>query len=475
MDAPVPSPEELGRVHVLAVGGAGMSAVARLLLASGVQVSGSDARDSEVLRGLSGEGVRTFVGHDPAHVADADTVVISSAIREDNVELVEARARGVRVLHRSQALASVMSGHRSVAVAGANGKTTTSSMLATALSHAGVDPSYAIGGELVATGTNAALGGGDLFVAEADESDGSFLVYHPEVAVVTNIQPDHLDFYGTFSQVKEAYLAFGRTVPHGGTLVACADDPGSAEFAVRMTDGRARMVTYGEAEGAEVRIEGVSFDGLESSATLVHEGRRHALHLSVPGRHNVANAAAAFAAAHIGMGVPAEAVLRGLSAFRGARRRFEVKGESAGVRVVDDYAHNPGKVAAVVETAARIARPGRLVVVFQPHLYSRTRDFAREFGRALSGADLVVVTDVYGAREDPIPGVDGRTIVAEIDRGSAVRVEYIEQLAQVPGYVVSVVRPGDLVVTVGAGDVTTAGPRILQLLAGQKSDEHSAR
>ncbi|WP_162872787.1 UDP-N-acetylmuramate--L-alanine ligase [Austwickia chelonae] len=467
VDELVPAPAELGRVHVLAVGGAGMSAVARLLLAAGVQVSGSDVRDSDVLRGLAQEGVRTFVGHDPSYVAGADTVVISSAIREDNIELVEARSRGLRVLHRSQALSSVMSGRRSIAVAGANGKTTTSSMLATVLSHADADPSYAIGGELVTRRTNAALGTGEVFVVEADESDGSFLVYHPEIAVVTNIQPDHLDFYGTFDQVKESYLKFGKTVPSGGTIVACADDSGSAEFAKRMTGTGVRVVTYGESVDSSIHIDDISFDRLGSTATLVYEGRRHSLMLSVPGRHNVANAAAAFAAAHVGVGMSAESALQGLSAFRGARRRFEVKGEAGGVRVVDDYAHNPGKVAAVVEAAARVARPGRLIVVFQPHLYSRTRDFAGEFGRALSGADLVLVTDVYAAREDPIPGVDGRMVAEAVDRVSGVEVDYVEQLAQIPEHVVSRVRPGDLVVTVGAGDITMAGPKILELLAGQ--------
>lgn len=467
LDAPIPALDQLGRVYVLAVGGAGMSAVARLLLAAGLPVSGADQADSEVLHALRDEGVRVWVGHDPGHLDGVDTVVISSAIRDENVELAAARARGLRVLHRSQALAALMAGRAGVAVAGANGKTTTSSMLATALAEAGAEPSYAIGGELLATGTNAALGTGSAFVAEADESDGSFLVYHPQVAVVTNVQPDHLDFYGTFAAVQEAYAAFARTIRPGGVLVACADDAGSAALADRARAAGITVVTYGEASGADVRVTDVRFDGLRSFAELVDDesgGRTRRLELGVPGLHNVLNATGAYAAATRGLRLDPAATLAGLAAFRGARRRFEAKGEARGIRVVDDYAHNPGKVAAVVGTAARLARPGRLVVAFQPHLYSRTRDFADAFGAALAAADVVVVTDVYAAREDPMPGVTGRLVADAAAAHGAAAVAYVPDKTDLAARLEQMTEKGDLVVTVGAGDITKVGPELLARL-----------
>lgn len=462
--AAVPRIADLGHVHVLAVGGAGMSAVARLLLATGVPVSGSDQQDSDVLRAVAAEGARVWVGHDVRHLDGVDTVVVSSAIREDNVELAEARHRGLRVLHRSQALAALMRGRRTVAVAGASGKTTTSAMLATALAHAGADPSYAIGGELLTTGTNAALGGGEAFVAEADESDGSFLAYHPQVAVVTNVQPDHLDFYGTFEAVEQAYLAFAATVSPGGLLITCADDPGSARLASRAGREGMTVLTYGETPRADLRVADVEFDGLTARAVLVTAHERHTLALQVPGVHNVLNATAAYAAATIGFGAAPERALAGLAVFRGARRRFEAKGEAGGVRVVDDYAHNPGKVAAVVTTGRRLARPGRLVVVFQPHLYSRTRDFADAFGAALAAADVVVVTDVYAAREEPLAGVSGAMIADAVGRRGTALVRYVADKADLVAELERVVERGDLVVTVGAGDITAVGPRLLHRL-----------
>jgi len=471
LTAPIPAVADLGRVHVLAIGGAGMSAVARLLLAAGRPVSGADQQDSAVLRAVEAAGARVWVGHDAAHLDGVDTVVVSSAIREDNVELVEARRRGLVVLHRSQALAALMTDRRSVAVAGANGKTTTSSMLATALTEAGADPSYAIGGDLLTTGTNAALGGGPAFVAEADESDGSFLVYRPDVAVVTNVQPDHLDFYGTFEAVQEAYAAFAATVRPGGLLVACADDPGSARLAQRAAASGLRVLRYGQTADADVRVAQVAFDGLSCRADLVERGAagavRRELTLAVPGLHNVLNATAAYVAATAGLGADPAAVLAGLARFRGARRRFEAKGEVAGVRVVDDYAHNPGKVAAVVGTAARLARPGRLVVAFQPHLYSRTRDFADAFGAALAGADVLVVTDVFAAREDPIAGVTGELVADAARRSGSPRVSYVADVKDLGERLERMTEAGDLVLTVGAGDITAVGPALLQRLQGR--------
>ena len=463
--AEVPAAEHLGRVHFVAIGGAGMSGVARILLAKGIPVSGSDARESTLLHALAAEGASVHVGHDAGLVDEADTVVISSAIRDSNPELRAAHTKGIPVLHRAQALAATMAGSRRVAIAGANGKTTTTSLLTVALQACGVDPSFAVGGELAKHGTNAHLGTGDIFVVEADESDGSFLVYRPEVAVVTSVQPDHLDFYGDLATVEEAYRAFVSTITSGGLLVACADDPGARSLAEYARGQGFRVLTYGESADADVRVTGEIHRGLAYSALVTADGVDHPLRLLVPGHHNVLNATAAFAAATAGLGQPAEPVLAGLASFTGTRRRFEPKGRAAGVQVVDDYAHNAGKVAALVATAGQLLQdtgPGRLVVVFQPHLYSRTRDFARELGASLAAADVVVVMDVYAAREDPQPGISGR-LVAEAVRAarSDAEVHYVPSWAAVPGFVAELLRPGDLLVTVGAGDVTMIGPEVL--------------
>jgi UDP-N-acetylmuramate--alanine ligase len=474
----IPDASSLGSVHFIAIGGAGMSGVARVMLARGLKVSGSDAKESLVLTALATEGARVHIGHDASHLQDADTVVISSAIRERNVELREARSRGLRVLHRAQALASVMQGSRRVAVAGANGKTTTTSMLVVALQHCGVDPSFAVGGELAKHGTNAHHGTGDIFVAEADESDGSFLVYRPEVAIVTNVQPDHLDFYGNFEAVQAAYVTFAATVQAGGLLVTCVDDQGSRELAGVARAAGDRVITYGLAPDADVRLTDVGGAGLQAHAQLTGVGGGSAgrgggillgrLEIGMPGRHNLLNATAAFVAATEGLGQDPARVLQGLAGYTGTRRRFEPKGEVAGVRVVDDYAHNPGKVAAVVETASALAAPGRLIVVFQPHLYSRTRDFAAELATALSPADIVIVMDVYAAREDPMPGVTGALITDQLvpGHGHGESARFVPSWSDVAPLVARIARAGDLVVTVGAGDVTMIGPEILRLLGG---------
>jgi UDP-N-acetylmuramate--alanine ligase len=464
--APVPDLDDLGRVHFIAIGGAGMSGVARVMLARGCTVSGSDAKDSPVMAALAAEGAEVHVGHDPAHLDGVDTVVISSAIRESNVELATARERGLRVLHRSQALASTMASSRRVAIAGANGKTTTTSMLTVALQHCGVDPSFAAGGELAKHGTNAHWGTGDIFVAEADESDGSFLVYRPEVAVVTNVQPDHLDFYGTFENVRTAYAEFAGSVVHGGLVVACHDDAGSLALAEAVrTQGR-RVLTYGFSPEADLVLGAPVSHGLMARSELRDaDGRSWDLRVNIPGRHNLLNAAAAFAAATAGLGQDPALVLDGLFSFTGTRRRFEPKGTAAGVSVVDDYAHNPGKVAAVVSTAAELVGDGRLVVVFQPHLYSRTRDFAAEFAAALAPADSVLLMEVYGAREDPIPGVSSELIAdALLSLRPDADVVVVSSWSAVAGEAARRARAGDLVMTVGAGDVTMVGPEILRAL-----------
>ncbi len=470
--------EDLGTVHVLAAGGAGMSAIVRLLLDAGVDVRGSDQRDSPLLRRLGELGARMWVGHDAAHLEGVDTLVVSSAVRESNPELAAARERGLRVLHRSQALATAMGEQTRVAVAGANGKTTTSSMLTVALLEAGERPSFALGGELATEGVNAALGDGAAFVAEADESDGSFLAYRPHVAIVTNVQPDHLDFYGDFATVAAAYREFAETLTgtgggRPGLLVACADDPGSAHLAEQVRADGGRVLTYGFEEGADVRLVDPALDGTDATATLLDHGARRELSIRVPGRHNLLNAAAAYVAAVHGLGVAPQAVLTGLAAFGGTRRRFETRGSARGVTVVDDYAHNPGKVEAVVTAAREIAGERRLHVVFQPHLYSRTRDFAEGFARGLAPADDVVLLGIYGAREDPIPGV-GPQLIAEPLARAGTEVHVLEEEAAI-AHVVDRARPGDLVLTVGAGDVTELAPRILAGLSEGEPTGESVR
>jgi UDP-N-acetylmuramate--alanine ligase len=473
---------DLGRVHLIGVGGAGMSAVAGLLVARGLTVSGSDAAEGPALDGLRDAGVRVHVGHDAAQVEDVDTLVVSSAIRSSNPELVRARERGLRVLHRSEALAALMSDRIGIAVAGAHGKTTTSAMVATALRAIGredavLDPSYAIGGT-VRTDDGPVpgyrTGDGDVFVAEADESDGSFLAYSPAVAVVTNVEPDHLDHYGTREAFEAAFEAFADRVLDGGALVACADDPGAARLVAavdeRLTRRGVRVLTYGTADPAEGRPADLllgpvrEVDGTWQVAltSRLAELPDVTLSLAVPGDHNAANATAALLAAWA-VGADPAAVARGLGEFRGTGRRFEDRGTADGVRVVDDYAHHPTEVAALLRTARTLVGDGRVLVLFQPHLFSRTRTFAVEFGQALDLADQVVVTDVYAAREDPDPQTTGATIVDEVPTPG--RAQHVADRHEAALTIAGLARPGDLLLTVGAGDVTALAPVVLAALA----------
>ena len=455
---------ELGRVHFVGIGGAGMSGIARILLARGVPVSGSDAKESTMLAALRALGARIYVGHDAANVDEVDTVVVSSAIRPTNPELVEASARGLRVLPRAAALAAVMVGRKGIAVAGTAGKTTTTSMLTVALQHCGADPSFAIGGDLNEPGSGAHHGSGDYFVAEADESDGSFLLLSPFAAVITNVEPDHLDHYADEAAVEAAFVSFSATLDPQGFLVTCADDPGARRVAALAQSAGVEVISYGTAQDADLRIEQLHLDGHTSDSDIVHHGRRMGrLTLQVPGEHNVRNAAATLAVG-LRLGMPYEQLAAGLAGFRGARRRFELKGVEGGVRVYDDYAHHPTKLTAALRAAREVAGDGRLVVAFQPHLFSRTAAFAREFGRALALADEVVVMDVYAAREDPVPGVTG-ALVADAVPLPYIRVTYQPSWSAVAAELVARSAPGDLVMTIGAGDVTLIGPEVLSLLA----------
>jgi UDP-N-acetylmuramate--alanine ligase len=451
---PVPL-AELGRVHFAGIGGAGMSGIARIMLARGISVSGSDTGDSAALAELAALGARVHVGHAAGQLGGADTLVISSAIRADNPELVEAIARGLRVLHRAAALASLMVGRHVIAVTGTHGKTTTTSMITTVLLETGADPAYAIGGVLAATGAGAADGAGRDFVAEADESDGSFLMYSPDAAVVTNVEADHLDNYGTEAAYRASFGAFLGRIKPGGLLVTCADDQGARDLAARGRDMGLRVVTYGESADADYRVAQVVTTGMETSLTI---GADLDLTLRVPGQHYALNAAAAFAVT-VELGVEPARAAAALASYRGAARRLEPKGEAGGVRVLDTYAHHPTELAADLRAAREITGGrGRVIAVFQPHLYSRTAIFAAEFGAALGLADEAVVLDVYAAREDPEPGVTGKLVADAVPGGAA---RYVAEFADVPAVVASLAAPGDLVLTMGAGDITRMGPLVL--------------
>ena len=458
---PVPSLEELGAVHFVGIGGAGMSGIARILLARGVPVSGSDRRDTPTLLALRALGARVELGHDPAHLGDADTVVVSTAIREDNPELAAARERGLRVLPRAVALAAVMAGKRSVAVAGTHGKTSTTSMLTVAVQACGVDPSFAIGGDLNESGSNAHAGGGDVFVAEADESDRSFLLLAPHGAIVTNVEADHLDNYGDLAAVEAAFDRFLQTLDPAGFVVLCADDPGSARLRTVPTPARVR--TYGTAEDSDLRLVDVEVGPETTAWTAVLDGDvLGRVSIRVPGEHMARNSAAALLAG-LELGLPADGLITGLGRFGGVHRRFELKGTVGGVRVYDDYAHHPTEVEAQLRAARAVAGSGRVVVAFQPHLYSRTREFAAAFGTALGLADEVVVMDVYGAREDPVPGVTG-AMVADAVALPAERVHFEPSWSAAAPALADRARPGDLVITMGAGNVSMVGPEVLEAL-----------
>ncbi|WOH20361.1 UDP-N-acetylmuramate--L-alanine ligase [Paenarthrobacter sp. GOM3] len=448
--------ESLGRVHFIGIGGVGMSAVARIMVARGVPVSGTDAKDLPVMHDLSAAGARIAVGYDAGNLGDAQTIVAGSAIRADNPELAAARAAGLPVLHRSEALAATMAGHRVVTVAGTHGKSTTTSMIAVLLKEAGLDPSFAIGANVPALGVNAAHGASDVFVAEADESDGSFLNYRPLIAVVTNVEADHLDHYGTPEAVFASFDNFAALLPADGVLLACADDAGARALAERTAGkGTTRVLTYGTAGDADIRLHD---DGPAAVAVAIG-AQTHTLDLQVPGRHNALNAAAAFAVA-VELGVAPEAAAAALGQFTGASRRFELKGQGRGVRVYDDYAHHPTEVRAALSAARSVAGGRKVHVLFQPHLFSRTREFATEFAEALAAADTALVLDIYPAREDPVPGVTSALIADHLTNGRLV------PASEAVDAVVAVAGEGDVVLTVGAGDVTAYGPAIVGALGG---------
>ncbi len=462
-------PTAMARPHFIGIGGAGMSGIAKILATRGARVAGSDAKDSETAAALRALGVTVHIGHAAAHLAeDATCVVVSSAIRDDNPELAAARERGVPVVHRSDALAGLMTDSRAIAVAGTHGKTTTTSMLAVSLTTLGLDPSYAIGGDLDAPGSNARHGDGEIFVAEADESDRSFHKYAPEVAIVLNVELDHHANYASMDEIYESFETFADRIVPGGTLVIAADHPGARELTARLRgrDGL-RIVTYGEAADADVRIVGIAPHGLTSEVTVLLDNQQLTFTVSVPGRHYAHNAVAALTAG-TALGIPAAELAPALASYTGVKRRLQLKGSAAGVQVIDSYAHHPTEIAADLEAIRGSAADGRVLVVFQPHLFSRTQQLATEMGEALALADASVVLDIYPAREDPIPGVTSALIIeAAAAKGADTDAEHDKEA--VPGRIAGMAKPGDLVLTMGAGDVTELGPKILARLATVES------
>lgn len=485
-------PEHLRRVHMIGIGGAGMSGIARILLARGGQVSGSDAKESRGVLDLRARGAHIRIGHsaDALDILEGGpTSVVStlSAIPKDNPELLGAAERGLPVILRPAVLASLMEGYRTLLVAGTHGKTSTTSMAVVALQHCRVDPSFVVGGELNESGTNAHHGSGDIFVAEADESDGSLLQYSPNIVIVTNVDVDHLDYFGSLEAYTKVFDDFVDRIQPGGLLVACLDDLGSAALAARAQAKGVRVLGYGGPDeisagnAVPVGARLLNWDPLEGGGAgqlqLDGEDGHRTLRLAVPGKHMALNALGALLAAREA-GLDVGEVLAGLAGFDGVHRRFQDRGTVGGVRVIDDYAHHPTEVTAVLDASRGIVADsgGRVIVVFQPHLYSRTAAFADEFGQALGLADIAVVLDVYGAREDPVPGVSGAMIAERIAAGKgagaagaaagaqATAVYYQPDLSAVAAQVAGLAQPGDLVLTMGAGDVTMLGPEIIAAL-----------
>ena len=444
--------------HFIGIGGAGMSGIALVLKARGVRVTGSDLRESRYTHALVRAGIDVAIGHDAANLGTPEVVVVSSAIPEGNPELTEAHRRGLPVWQRAQMLAHLAEDRKTVAVAGTHGKTTTSSMVATMLSGLGLEPTFLIGGEVCAFGTNAVAGSGDHYVVEADESDGSFMHLDPDVLLITNIEADHLDHYGTLAKVEETFAAFMGKVKRDGTLVVCRDDERLVELAGEVP---CSVLTYGHHAEADVRITTAQRCGLGYRSRIALSELEVEVSTSIPGLHNVANAAGAVAVAHA-LDLDPDAAATALSAFGGVKRRFERVGEVAHVTVVDDYAHHPTEVAATLH-AARDLGFRRVWAVFQPHRFTRTAALATEFGSAFGEADRVVLLDVYSAGETPIPGVSGRTILETVLRQDPrAALAWLPHRADVVSYLVSNVGAGDLVLTIGAGDVTTLGPEIVR-------------
>ena len=452
------------KIHFIGLGGAGMSGIARIMLAKGFAVSGSDKNDSSVLTSLKALGAKVFVGHMKENLADAQLVIISAAITENNPELVAAKQGGIPVVARANALAWLMSESTSVAVAGTHGKTTTTAMLTVALQSAGADPSFAIGGTINNAGTNAHSGSGSIFVAEADESDGSFLAYKPSGAIITNVELDHVDHFADEEAVFAVFEQFVDSIKPGGFLVACGDDSGVKHLLSQIKRSDLKILLYGEDSNNDFRLDRINLAPTTASAALTITGRKIGeLNLAVAGKHNLLNAVAAFAAGSA-MGIAEDKLVTGLKSFTGTRRRFELKGEVAGVKVIDDYGHHPTEITVTLTAAKNLAQSGRVLVVFQPHRYSRTAVFSHQFAEALSNSDFTFLLEVYAASEQPIPGVSSLLIIKDMKSDQA---KFEPSMVQVVSEVAKMAKSGDVIITLGAGDVSSLGDPILQALANR--------
>ncbi len=442
------------RVHFIGIGGAGMSGLARISLSHGIHVSGSDAKDSSVVKALQALGARISTSHHAENVEGADLVVYSTAISQSNPELQRANELGLIILTRASALSILMSESKSIAVAGTHGKTTTSSMMAVALQACGADPSFAIGGTITASGSNAHRGTGEIFVAEADESDGSFIEYRPFAAIVTNVEHDHVDYFATPKAVEDAFKDFVETISPQGFLTYCGDDAGARKLASYVSS--CELISYGTADDCDLKLDSIELAAMGSKARAIWRGKTVGfIELQVPGHHNLLNAAAVLATG-LNLGFSAPDLLTGLATFHGTGRRFEVKGTVHGIRVVDDYGHHPTEIDVTLEAARRFAGDGRLLVIFQPHRYSRTQAFYKEFAIALSKADAAYVLEIYAASEKSIPGVTSRLITDLMTNG-----QYIPNFVEVTDAVINSAQPLDVIMTLGAGDVSSLAPIIV--------------
>jgi len=450
-------PSELGSLHFVGIGGSGMSGIARLFLAAGHRVSGSDRSENHNTEALRELGATVTIGHDAANLGDADALVFTTALWPDNPEYLLAQQRGIPLLHRSQALAWLISKQRLVAVAGAHGKTTSTGMIITSMLEQGADPSFVNGGVIQSLGVSSNTGTGELFVVEADESDGSFLLYDTAVALITNVDADHLDHYGDHDAFDDAFVNFSLNASE--FVAVSSDDLGAVRVSARL-DGQ-KLITFGEAEHADVRVTDIAETG-PVSFTLHWQGAAYPAQLAVPGRHNALNAAGAFAVL-VGLGFDAEASLRGIELFGGTERRFELHGTVRGVRVYDDYAHHPTEVEAALQTARSVVGSGRVIAVHQPHLYSRTQMMAGDFAEVYERlADETIVLDVYGAREDPVPGVTGALVSERF--ADASKVAYLPDWQEASDFAASIAREGDIIMTLSCGDVYRIVPQLLASL-----------
>ncbi|WP_298860959.1 UDP-N-acetylmuramate--L-alanine ligase [uncultured Microbacterium sp.] len=456
-DLTLPIPETITAAHFIGIGGSGMSGLARMFLDAGIRVSGSDRADSANLRALAAAGATVHVGHDAAYLGDADTVVHTGAIWPENPEFLAAKERGLHVIHRSQALHWLIGAHRLVSIAGAHGKTTSTGMVVTALQALGADPNFVNGGVIEQLGVSSSSGADELFVIEADESDGTFLLYRTSVALITNVDPDHLDFYADEDAFYDAFVRFGNEASEA--VVISSDDPGALRVHADLAHDT--VITFGRAEGSDLRITDIDTTG-PVAATLTRDGESVRMQLAVPGAHNAINAAGAVAVL-MTLGYGLSESVQALSGFAGTVRRLELHGEARGVQVYDDYSHHPTEVRAALEAMRGIAGTGRVIAIQQPHTYSRTQQMYREFAQVLEElADHTVMLDVYGAREDPVPGVTGELVSGAF--ADASHVHYVPDWQEAADYTAQVARDGDVVVTLGCGNVYQIIPQVLDSL-----------